>query len=111
MTELSDWADQYRGDLEKQSSSRAAQIEALLMSADYEAIAEWLQQWQAEDNTRNSLYQRYRKARSELREERYRQRQQRLYGSVIDRITGKVSADELQTRSADPLPATDKTID
>lgn len=57
MTELSDWADQYRGELEKQSSTRAAQVESLLSAGDYEAIREWLDQWKAEDNARNSLYQ------------------------------------------------------
>lgn len=108
MSELSEWADQYRGELEKQSSTRAAQIEALLMNADYEAIAEWLEEWQAEDKTPDSLYQRYRNARSELRKERYRQRQQRLYGSIIDRITGKTSADELNSPSAgSPKPTKD----
>ncbi len=100
MAELSDWADQYRGELEKQSSTRAAQIEALLMNADYEAITEWLKQWQVEDKAPDSQFMRYRNARSELREERYRQRSQQLYGSVIDRITGKASADELHSPSA-----------
>jgi hypothetical protein len=89
MTQLQEWACQYQAELEKQSSARAAQVESLLTAGDYEAIAEWLQQWQAEDKDSESIYQRYRNARSELRKERYRQRQQQLYGSVIDRITGK----------------------
>ncbi len=87
--ELSDWADQYRGELEKQSSARAAQIEALLIAGDFDAIREWVDQWQSEDSSRNSLLNRYREARSQFREERQRQRQKQLYGSVIDKITGK----------------------
>jgi hypothetical protein len=92
VTQLSERASQYRSELEKQSSARAAQVESLLTAGDYEAIREWLDQWEAEDNARNSLYQKYRSVRQELREERYRQRQQRLYGSVIDKITGKAKA-------------------
>ncbi len=49
MTQLSDWASQYRSDLEKQSSARAAQVESLLTVGDYEAIREWLDQWEQED--------------------------------------------------------------
>ncbi len=89
IAELSDWADQYRSEVEKQSSARAAQVESLLTAGDYEAIREWIDQWQAEDSSRNSLLNRYREARSQFREERQRQRQQQLYGSVIDRITGR----------------------
>ncbi|HEY9634868.1 MAG TPA: hypothetical protein V6D14_15805 [Coleofasciculaceae cyanobacterium] len=89
LTELSDWVDQYRAELEKQSSARAAQVESLLTAGDYEAIREWVSQWQGEDSSRNSLLNRYREARSQFREERYRQRQQQLYGSVINRITDR----------------------
>lgn len=111
LTELSDWADQYRAELEKQSSARAAQVESLLMAGDYPAIAEWLQQWQAEDKDPESIYQRYRNARSSLRKERYRQRSQQLYGSVIDRITDKASAEELHSPSADSPKPTEQTND
>jgi hypothetical protein len=107
MTQLSEWADKYRAELEKQCSARVGQLESLLFSGDYEAIREWVNEWEAEDKTPNSLYQQYCQARSHLRQERYRQRQRQLYGSVIDRITGKASADELDTRSADLLPTTD----
>lgn len=89
MTELSEWADQYRAEIEKQSSARAAQVESLLTAGDYEAIREWLNQWEEEDSSRNSLLNRYREARSQFREERQRQRQKQLYGSVIDKITGR----------------------
>ncbi|HEY9730037.1 MAG TPA: hypothetical protein V6D50_26625 [Chroococcales cyanobacterium] len=89
MTQRQDWAEQYRSELEKQSSARAAQIESLLTAGDYEAIREWLDQWEQEDKDPNSLCYQYRKARRELRQERYRQRQQQLYGSILDTITGK----------------------
>ncbi len=89
MTELSDWVDQYRAEIEKQSSARAVQVESLLTAGDYEAICEWLSQWQSEDSSKNSLLNRYREARSQFREERQRQRQKQLYGSVIDKITGR----------------------
>jgi 5-bromo-4-chloroindolyl phosphate hydrolysis protein len=74
VTQLSEWASQYYGELEKQSSTRAAQVESLLTAGDYEAIREWLEEWEAEDKALNSLFQQYRSARQELREERYGQR-------------------------------------
>ena len=74
VTQVSEWASQYRGELQKQSSTRAAQVESLLTAGDYEAIREWLEEWEAEDKALNSLFQQYRSARQELREERYRQR-------------------------------------
>ena len=89
MTQLLQWAEQYRSELEKQSSARAAQIESLLTTGDYEAIREWLDQWEQEDKAPDSLRYQYRKARRELRKERYRQRQQQLYVSILDKITGK----------------------
>ncbi len=89
LTELSDWVDQYRGELEKQSSARAAQVESLLTAGDFDAIREWIDQWESEDSSRNSLLNRYREARSQFREERQRQRQKQLYGEVIDKITGR----------------------
>jgi hypothetical protein len=89
MTQLQEWADQYRAEIEKESSARAAQVESLLIAGDYEAVREWLDQWESEDKAPGSLRSRYRETRSELRKERYRQRQHQLYGSVIDRITGK----------------------
>ncbi len=101
MTELSEWADQYRAEIEKQSSARAAQIESLLIAGDFDAIREWLDQWQSEDKEPGSLRSRYREARQELRQERYRQRQQQLYGSVLDRITGKASTKSLTRSGAD----------
>ena len=106
MTQLQDWADQYRSELEKQSSARAAQIESLLTAGDYEAIREWLSLWEAEDKAPNSLYQQYREARRELRQERCRQRQQQLYGSVINKITGKASTKSLTGSGADLFQTT-----
>ena len=106
MSQLSEWASQYRGELEKQSSTRAALLESLLTAGDYEAIREWLDQWEAEDNARNSLYQKYRSARQELREEHSRQRQQRLYGSMLDKIRGKASTKDLTRPGADSSQTT-----
>jgi hypothetical protein len=105
--ELSDWVEQYRAELVHQSSARATQVESLLTAGDYEAIRSWVDQWETEDKAEDSLYKRYRSARSELRKERYRQRQQQLYGSVIDRITGKVSTKSLTRSGADLHPTTD----
>jgi ribosomal 50S subunit-associated protein YjgA (DUF615 family) len=99
--ELSDWVDQYRAELEKQSSARTCEIESLLNAGDYEAIREWLKQWESEDKEPSSLRSRYREARQELRQERYRQRQRQLYGSVINRITGKASTKSLTRSGAD----------
>ena len=107
MTQLLQWADQYRSELEKQSSARASQVESLLIAGDYEAIREWLDEWEAEDKNPDSPRQQYRKVRSELRKERYRQRTQQLYGEVIDRITGKASTDSLTGSGASASPTTE----
>ena len=101
IAELSEWADQYRNEIEKQSSARAAQVESLLFSGDYEAIREWLSEWESEDKSPDSLWQRYRESRSKLRQERYRQRQHQLYGEVLNRITGKASTKSLTGSGAD----------
>jgi exonuclease III len=106
--ELSDWADQYRDELEKQCSARAAQVESLLIAGDYEAIHEWLDQWQSEDKGSGSLRSRYRETRQELRQERYRQRQHQLYGSMLDRVTGKASTKSLTRSGADLHSQTDQ---
>ncbi len=99
--ELSDWVEQYRSELEKECSAHTSQIESLLIAGDYEAIREWLSEWEEEDKVSGSLRSRYREARSELRQERFRQRQRQLYGSVIDRITGKASTKSLTRSGAD----------
>ena len=101
MTQLSDWADQYRAELEKQSSARACEIESLLNAGDYEAIREWIDQWLAEDSSRSSLLNRYREVRSQFRQASQRQRQRQLYGSVLDKITGKASTKSLTRSGAD----------
>jgi len=110
MTQLSDWADQYRAELEKQSSARACEIESLLNAGDYEAIREWLNQWEEEDKEPGSLRSRYRETRQELRQERYRQRQHQLYGSVLDRITGKASTKSLTRSGADLHSQTENNL-
>lgn len=89
MPDLVEWADQYQAEIEKQCSARASQIESLLIVGDFDAIREWLDQWQSEDKAPDSPRNRYQKVCSELREKRSHQHQQQLYGSVIDRITGK----------------------
>jgi hypothetical protein len=100
MTLLSEQAEQCRAELEKQSANRAAQIESLLTAGDYDAVREWVDEWEKEDKESDSLFQRYREIRSQLRQERYRQRQHQLYGSVIDRITGRASTDSLSSSGA-----------
>jgi hypothetical protein len=64
MTQLLEWADQYRAEIEKLSSARAAQVESLLTDGDYEAIREWLNQWEQEDKVPDSLRNHYCQARS-----------------------------------------------
>ncbi|HEY9597081.1 MAG TPA: hypothetical protein V6D33_05375 [Cyanophyceae cyanobacterium] len=101
LQELSDWVEQYRSELEKECSARAAQVESLLIAGDYEAICEWLREWEQEDKVPGSLRFRYRSARSELRQERFRQRQQQRYGTMLDKITGKASTKSLTRSGAD----------
>ncbi len=105
--ELSDWTDQYRNEVEKESSARAAQIESLLIAGNYEAIREWLSEWEGEDKAPGSLRQRYARARAELRQERFRQRQRQLYGEVINKITG-ASTDSLTGSGADLRSQTER---
>jgi hypothetical protein len=107
MTQLQEWACQYQSELEKQSSARASQLESLLFAGDFDAIREWLDEWEEEDKNSDSLRQQYRSVRSELRKERHRQHQRQLYGSVIDRITGRVSTDSLTSSGADASQTTD----
>lgn len=103
MTQLQEWASQFCAELEKQSSARAAQVESLLISGDFDAIREWLDQWESEDKAPDSLRSSYREVRSELRKERHRQHQRQLYGSVVDKITnGKASTKDLTRPGADP---------
>ena len=101
IVELSEWADQYLAELEKQSEARAAQVESLLTVGDYEAIREWLDHWLAEDSSIHSLLNRYREARSRFREARQDHRRRQHYGEVIDRITGKASTKSLTGSGAD----------
>ena len=70
MTPESEWVEQYRGELEKQCSARAAQVESLLFAGDFEAIIDWLNQWQQEDERHNSPRNGYRRAVSEYRQVR-----------------------------------------
>lgn len=91
MTQLSEWAAQYRAEIEKLASARAAQLESLLIAGDYQAIREWLDQWEAEDGELDSLRVRYRQTVEKLRLSRQRQ------------INGEASAKDLAGPSADPF--------
>jgi exonuclease III len=99
MTRLQDWASQFCAELEKQSSARAAQVESLLFCGDYQAIREWLAQWEAEDAEPESLRVKYRQTIEKLR--RLRQSQ----------INEEASADSLRRSSADRLPERTVTLD
>ncbi|HEY9672035.1 MAG TPA: hypothetical protein V6D11_11355 [Waterburya sp.] len=107
MTQQKDWASQLKNELEKQTSARAAQVESLLFSGDFDAIRTWLDQWESDDKAPDSLRQRYRSVRSQWRKERYRQRQQQLYGSLIDRMKGKASTKSLTGSGASSIQTTE----
>lgn len=62
-----DWADQYRYELEKVASARAATLESLLFANDFEACRGWLNEWEAEDHQADSLPKRYRKILDQLK--------------------------------------------
>jgi fructose-bisphosphate aldolase class 1 len=99
MTQESEWVEQYRGELEKQCSARAAQVESLLFVGDFEAIIDWLNQWQQEDERPNSLRKCYRRAVSESRQAAWKARM-KSYGKTLNKLM-RASADELETPSAD----------
>jgi exonuclease III len=86
VTQLSDWCDQYRAELEKNASERAATIEGLLIVGDYQACRDWLDQWQEEDNCEESPAYKYNQAKTLLRLSRC--------------CRGKTSADEMENPSA-----------
>lgn len=86
MTQLEEWCDQYRAELEKNTSSRAATIEGLLLAGDYQACHDWLSQWQEEDNSEESPAYKYNQAKTLLRLSRC--------------CNGRANADELTTPSA-----------
>jgi hypothetical protein len=67
MTQLEDWLDQYRAELEKNASERAATIEGLLLAGDYQACHDWLSQWQEKDNSEESPAYKYNQAKTLLR--------------------------------------------
>ncbi len=66
--DLTEWADQLRAELERQSSARAAQLESLLNAGDYLAIQEFCNEWHSDDSQPNSLWQRYQQTRVLLRQ-------------------------------------------
>lgn len=64
-----DWADQYQAEVNKEASERAAIVESLLISGDFNAIREWLDLWEEEDKDPNSLRQKYNVAYAKLKQE------------------------------------------
>lgn len=70
MDDLVMWADQYKEELQKQSTNRAHLIESLLFAGDYQAIREWLEEWESEDAASNSLAQQYKRTLSSLKAQR-----------------------------------------
>ncbi len=70
LLEWADWAEQYRSELYKQSAERSALIEGLLFAGDYEAIQDWLKQWESEDAAPDSSTQKYKHALSQLQSHR-----------------------------------------
>jgi hypothetical protein len=73
-----DWADQLRGELEDQASTRAGILENLFFSGDYEAITDWLTEWKQEDTALNSLRKRYQQAVSMMHLERQLNQRRRM---------------------------------
>jgi hypothetical protein len=87
---LADWADQYKAELKKQSADRAAQLEGLIFASDFDAIIDWLNQWQQEDSVPNSLAQKYQQTLTLLRLKQQRQ-------------SREVSIADLESPDADPF--------
>jgi hypothetical protein len=67
MTQQSEWAQQYRAEIEKLASARAAQLESLLITGDFTACREWLNEWEAEDSFPDSLREKYRQTVTRLK--------------------------------------------
>lgn len=78
---MDDWADQIRAELEKQAANRAATLESLFFSSDYEAIRDWLNEWEMEDSSHDSLVNRYQQFLSLLQMERQLNQRQCFRGS------------------------------
>jgi hypothetical protein len=58
---MDDWLDQLTADIESQASSRSDILESLFRTGDFEAIRDWLDEWEKEDNQPDSLRLRYNK--------------------------------------------------
>lgn len=59
---MDDWLDQLRADIEDQATARADTLESLFRTGDFEAIRDWIDEWEKEDQHFNSLRVRYNKA-------------------------------------------------
>ena len=92
---LADWADQYKAELSKQSADRAALLEGLIFASDFDAIIDWLNQWQQEDSVPNSLAQKYQQTLTLLRLKQWCQSK------------GEVSTADLESPDADPFSQPD----
>jgi hypothetical protein len=92
---LADWASQYKGELSKQSADRAALLEGLIFASDFDAIIDWLNQWQQEDSVPNSLAQKYQQTLTLLRLKQQCQSK------------GEVSTADLESPDADPFSQPD----
>jgi hypothetical protein len=64
---LSDWCDQYKAELEKIASARAAHIEELLIALNHDAAIDWLKQWKQDDAQPDSVAYQYQQAVNLLR--------------------------------------------
>lgn len=59
---MDDWLDQLRADIEDQATARVDTLESLFRTGDFEAIRDWIDEWEKEDQHFNSLRVRYSKA-------------------------------------------------
>jgi hypothetical protein len=64
---LSEWADQYRAEVEKLVANRVAKVEELLLVPDYDSAVDWIQQWKEEDSEPDSVVQKYLQTLEKLR--------------------------------------------
>jgi hypothetical protein len=99
MTQLAEWADQYRAEIEKLASARAAQLESLLITGDFTACREWLNEWEAEDSASDSLREKYRQTVTRLKMSHCCN-----WSNGISKELVEASAENLGRSSASSLP-------
>lgn len=86
MSEQSEWMEQLSAELQKQASERVAKLESLILVGDFDAMLDWVREWEIEDQAKDSLFQRYRQARKQFRLERANQRMA-SYAQTLRKIT------------------------